>query len=115
METVERHQMATSKKKKIAKQGAKTAFVRSLPRSLSAAEVQERAAAEGLTLSVAYIHNIRSAASQLSRTLEKGRKIVKGDKKVQEKAFRELVIALGPARCKKLLDQVEGALIAKAG
>lgn len=103
-----------AKKKLVVRQGDKTNFVRSLPRSMSASQVQEMAKAKGLVMTTAYIHNIRSASSQKSRELMKGKKLVKGTKKTKEKMFSELVVSLGPARCKKLLEQTEAALIATA-
>ena len=103
------------KKTPTVRQGDKTKFVRTLPRSMSADEVCERAAKKGLVMSKAYVHNIRSAANLKSRTLlKKGKKLVKGGVKTQEKAFRELVVTLGPARCKKLLEQTEAMLAAEA-
>ena len=41
------------------RQGDKAAFVRSLPRSMAASEVVERAGAKGMVISKAYVHNIR--------------------------------------------------------
>ncbi len=98
------------------RQGDKTRFVRSLPRSLSADEVCEMGAKKGLIMSKAYVHNIRSSANIKSRDMlkKKGKKLVKGGVKMQEKVFNELVTSLGPARCKKLLEQADAALAAGA-
>jgi hypothetical protein len=94
------------------RQGDKAAFVRSLPRSMAASEVVERAGAKGMVISKAYVHNIRSAANKQARALmtKEGKKVVKGNKKKLESQFRELTITLGPARAKKLLSQVELSL-----
>jgi hypothetical protein len=94
------------------RQGDKAAFVRSLPRSMPASEVVERAGEKGMVISKAYVHNIRSAANKQARSLlsKEGKKTVKGPKKKLESQFRELVISLGPARAKKLLSQVELSL-----
>lgn len=94
------------------RQGDKAAFVRSLPRSMPASEVVERAGEKGMVISKAYVHNIRSAANKQARALlsKEGKKTVKGPKKKLESQFRELVISLGPARAKKLLSQVELSL-----
>ncbi len=94
------------------RQGDKAAFVRELARSMPASEVVERAAEKGMIISKAYVHNIRSAANKAARALmaKEGKKTVKGNKKQHESQFRELVIALGPARAKKLLSQVETSL-----
>ena len=94
------------------RQGDKAAFVRELARSMPASEVVELAAEKGMIISKAYVHNIRSAANKAARALmaKEGKKTVKGNKKQHESQFRELVIALGPARAKKLLSQVETSL-----
>ncbi|MCH2110748.1 MAG: hypothetical protein MK135_15615, partial [Polyangiaceae bacterium] len=88
------------------------AFVRALARSMAASEVVERAAAKGMVISKAYVHNIRSAANKAARALmaKEGKKKVKGNKNSLESQFRQLVITLGPARAKKLLSQVETSL-----
>ena len=100
------------KKKPIIRQGDKCAFVRSLPRSLAASEVVERAASKGMVISKAYVHNIRSAANKAARELMKkeGKKKLTGKRSTLERNFKELVITLGPARSKKLLSQVEDGL-----
>jgi len=94
------------------RQGDKAAFVRELARSMPASEVVERAAEKGMIISKAYVHNIRSAANKAARVLmaREGKKAVKGNKKQHESQYKELVIALGPARAKKLLSQVETSL-----
>ncbi len=103
---------AASRNEPTIRQGDKAAFVRSLSRSMPASEVVERAAAKGMIISKAYVHNIRSAANKAARALmaKEGKKTIKGNKKKMESSFRELVIALGPARAKKLLSQVETSL-----
>jgi hypothetical protein len=102
----------TSSSQSTIRQGDKAAFVRSLPRSMPASEVVERAGEKGMVISKAYVHNIRSAANKQARALlsKEGKKTVKGPKKKLESQFRELVISLGPARAKKLLSQVELSL-----
>ncbi|NLE85643.1 MAG: hypothetical protein GX607_04515 [Myxococcales bacterium] len=102
----------TSTSQPTIRQGDKAAFVRSLPRSMPASEVVERAADKGMVISKAYVHNIRSAANKQARSLlsKEGKKTIKGPKKKLESQFRELVITLGPARAKKLLSQVELSL-----
>ena len=107
--------MATKKKtskKPTIRQGDKAAFVRGLPRSMPASEVVDRAAAKGMIISKAYVHNIRSAANKSARSLlsKEGKRTVKGNRRKMEGQFRELCIVLGPARAKKLLAQVETAL-----
>lgn len=99
-------------KKKPLRQGDKCAFIRGLPRSMPAVEVQARAEKLGMVLSLPYIHNIRSAAGKRSReVLQKtGRKPIKGTKAQKERLFLDLVVHLGPTRAKKLLEQAELAL-----
>lgn len=94
------------------RQGDKAAFVRSLPRSMAASEVVDRAKEKSMIISKAYVHNIRSAANKAARALmaKEGKKTVKGNKAKLESQLKELVIALGPARAKKLLSQVEVSL-----
>lgn len=94
------------------RQGDKAAFVRSLPRSMAASEVVDRAGELGMIISKAYVHNIRSAANKAARSLmaKEGRKTIKGNKNKLESQFKELVVSLGPARSKKLLSQVEVSL-----
>lgn len=79
---------------------------------MPASEVVDRAADRGMIISKAYVHNIRSAANKAARALmaKEGKKKVKGPKPKLESQFRELVITLGPARAKKLLNQVETSL-----
>jgi hypothetical protein len=83
---------------------------------MPASEVVDRAAAKGMIISKAYVHNIRSAANKAARVLmaKEGKKTVKGGKKRLESQFRELVVTLGPARAKKLLAQVETSLAISA-
>ncbi|HSC88634.1 MAG TPA: hypothetical protein VLC09_15230 [Polyangiaceae bacterium] len=94
------------------RQGDKAAFVRSLPRSMAASEVVDRAAVLSMVISKAYVHNIRSAANKAARSLmaREGKKTLKGSRGRLESQFRELVVSLGPARAKKLLTQVEVSL-----
>jgi hypothetical protein len=94
------------------RQGDKAAFVRSLPRSMAASEVVDRAAELFMIISKAYVHNIRSAANKAARSLmaKEGKKTLKGNKGRLESQFKELVVSLGPARAKKLLSQVEVSL-----
>ncbi len=103
---------SSGKDSPIIRQGDKAAFVRGLARSMPASEVVDRAAAKGMIISKAYVHNIRSAANKAARALmaKEGKKTVKGGKKKLETQFRELVVTLGPARSKKLLSQVETSL-----
>jgi hypothetical protein len=55
---------------------------------------------------------VRFRANKAARALmaKEGKKTVKGNKAKLESQLKELVIALGPARAKKLLSQVEVSL-----
>lgn len=103
---------AKASKADVVRQGDKAAFVRSLPRSMAASEVVEQAGAKGMVISKAYVHNIRSAANKAARALmaKEGKKTIKGNKNKLESQLKELIISLGPARAKKILQQVEVSL-----
>jgi hypothetical protein len=60
------------------KRQSKAAFVRSLPSSLSAAEVVEKAKAVGLALKEGYVYNIRSGAKAHKKTRDKPREYRNG-------------------------------------
>lgn len=97
---------------KTIRQGAKAAFVRKLPRSMPASEVVERAAKKGMVMSKAYVHNIRSASNKLSRSVLKAGKSTLPKGKLAERLFTGLVVQMGPARARKLLDMAEAAIVA---
>jgi hypothetical protein len=99
--------------------GTKSAFVRGLPRSLSAKEVVEQAKARGMTLSVAQVYNIRSTAS-LKQKATRGRPaaaaapaaatrapaVSTGDAEVR---LRRLIAEIGLQRAKAVLAEVQAA------
>ncbi len=100
----------TAKPSKIVAQGDKARFVRSLPRSMPAREIQARAAKAGMVISVPYVHNIRSASGKKARALVR----IKMPVKKQEQLLGQIIRSLGPARVKKVLEQVETALVSEA-
>jgi hypothetical protein len=112
--------MVAKKKKKTPTttipKGDKTAFVRKQPRSLPATKVQELAAKAGIEISVAYIHNIRCSSARIARDAlqKKGAKKVPGNKAQKEKLFTSIVLDLGAARCRQLLEKLDAALQAQA-
>jgi len=111
-------------KKNTPKKMTKTSFVLSLPTNMPAAEVVEKAKAEGVKLDVKYVYNIRATARAKGGTKKVTPKkniagapssSAKNASGSSEATFRRLVIDLGLARAKSLLDDVErklGALIA---
>ncbi len=94
--------------------GAKTEFVRSLDRSLTAAEVVALAEKKGLKLTPAFVYNIRSAeaarAPQVRGAAKSGRhKVVRpalpgGSPEAQ---LRAAIAQIGLVRAREILDEVE--------
>lgn len=84
--------------------GAKSEFVRSLDRSLSAAEVVALAAKKGLRLTPAFVYNIRSAeaARSVARPVKNG-----SSKGTPEAQLRAAIAQIGLARARQILDEVE--------
>ena len=116
-----------SKNSSTPKKTTKTAFVLSLPTTMPAAEVVQKAKADGIKLDVKYVYNIRATARTAAKKggtkkLIPKKKIVrapstsaKNASGSSEATFRRLVIDLGLARAKSLLGDVErklGELIA---
>ena len=86
---------------------SKASFVRSLPRTLTAKEVVQRAKAAGMRLSTAYVYVLRSKAAGGSRPngLKRGPKPKGG----LEHQFVNLVLEVGIARASELLARVRSA------
>lgn len=91
--------------------GAKSDFVRSLDRSLSAAEVVALAEKKGLRLTPAFVYNIRSADSTRSpargaRTAShsNGKAPLSGTPEAQ---LRAAIAQIGLARARQILEEVE--------
>ena len=92
--------------------GAKSEFVRSLDRSLSAAEVVALGARKGLRLTPAFVYNIRSAdttRSKPSRAAATGYRptgngLLTGTPEAQ---LRAAIAQIGLARARQILDEVE--------
>jgi len=104
-------------RKKKAEFGAKSAFVRSLPESMPAADVVDAARKKGITLTTGLIYNIRSTAKK--STVKKATKAVSqprgrkgrarrtaglGSAEVQ---LRNAIAALGITKTKEILAVVE--------
>jgi hypothetical protein len=96
--------------------GAKSEFVRSLDRSLSAAEVVAMAQKKGLSLTPAFVYNIRSAegsrssrgrASRVSRRVAKD-PVLTGSPEAQ---LRAAIAQIGLVRARQILDEVEATFV----
>lgn len=93
--------------------GAKTEFVRSLDRSLSAAEVVALAEKKGLRLTPAFVYNIRSAeASRPPQARGAIRASRRATKDLQlngspEAQLRAAIAMIGLVRARQILDEVE--------
>ncbi len=94
--------------------GAKTEFVRSLDRSLSAAEVVALAEKKGLWLTPAFVYNIRSAEAARSAQPRAGarssrQKAVKAGlpSGSPEALLRAAIAQIGLVRAREILDEVE--------
>jgi len=99
--------------------GAKTEFVRSLDRSLSAAEVVALAQKRGLRLTPAFVYNIRSAeASRSSPSRRAGRasKLATKDSRLRgspEALLRAAIAQIGLVRARQILDEVEETFVGR--
>jgi hypothetical protein len=94
--------------------GAKSEFVRSLDRNLSAAEVVALAEKKGLRLTPAFVYNIRSAEARSrgargaakSSVSKNGRRdnVLTGSPEAQ---LRAAIAQIGLARARQILEEVE--------
>lgn len=93
--------------------GAKSEFVRSLDRELSAAQVVALAEKKGMRLTAAFVYNIRSAESsrtQPANASSKGRPrpLASGPLTGSPEAqLRAAIAQIGLARARQILDEVE--------
>lgn len=94
--------------------GAKSEFVRSLDRNLSAAEVVALAEKKGLHLTPAFVYNIRSAEarSRRARGTAKGGAAKNGRRDAvltgsPEAQLRAAIAQIGLARARQILEEVE--------
>jgi hypothetical protein len=86
--------------------GAKSEFVRSLDRALSAAEVIALADKKGLRLTPAFVYNIRSAQAARAIPVRPG-KHGGGLRSSPEAQLRAAIAQIGLARARQILDEVE--------
>ena len=93
----------------------KSAFIRSLPRSLSASEVVAKGKAAGLTFSDKYVYTIRAKGPKLGRPKvgrPKGSKNKPGPKPKgnAEAQFVDAALNLGLAKAEGILARVRSAI-----
>ena len=88
----------------------KSAFIRSLPRSLPASEVVAKGKAAGLTFSDNYVHTIRSKGPKVGRP--KGSKNKPGPKPKgnAEAQFIDVALDVGLTRAETILARVRSAI-----
>ena len=92
--------------------GAKSEFVRSLDRSLSAAQVVALAEKKGLRLTPAFVYNIRSAEASRVPARGNGRPSRRSSKDdvlsgSPEAQLRAAIAQIGLVRARQILDEVE--------
>jgi hypothetical protein len=106
------------KKKVTANKVNKSAFVRGLPPNMPAKEVVEKAKAEGMKISVAYVYSIRTAAKAGARRTSGG----VGDRSIKgfsggrvEDLLRAVAAELGLSRAIGLLQAEQAKVRAFLG
>jgi hypothetical protein len=99
---------------------SKSEFIRTRPPGMTARQVVEAAAAQGMALTEHFVYNIRSTAkkkagkSKLTAAVA-AQASARGTGRAgraQESTFRRLILALGLDRAKKLVSEVEAKLTA---
>jgi hypothetical protein len=105
----------------LTKFGAKADFIRSQPESMSAKEIVEAAAKQGMRVSVNHVYNLRaaaasksvarapSAATQLPRKLRVGRPPAIAAGENVEQKLRMAIAELGLVRAREVFDMIEAA------
>lgn len=100
-------------KKKSSKKpfGSKSGFVRGLPKDMPAKEVVSKAKAEGMTLSVAQVYNIRSTAKLKKRAGVTKRAPVAAPRAAggAEAQLRKLIAEVGLSRAREVMAEVSAA------
>jgi len=98
--------------------GSKSAFVRSLPKNISAKDVVKKASEQGMKLSIAQVYNIRSTAKLKKRAGGKtpsagaapARGVARGGRNSDAEAqLRKLVAEIGLSRARQVLAEVSAA------
>lgn len=97
---------------------SKSEFIRSRPPGMTAKQVVVAAAARGMKLSEHFVYNIRSSAKKRAAKVRRDARVSTGAARVgrgdgaQAAQFRSLVLDLGLARARALLDDMERRLSA---
>lgn len=88
--------------------GAKSDFVRSLDRSIPAAQVVAMAEQRGLKLTPGFVYNIRSSAGgKVSRTLMARKQKTAAKVESAEAVLRSAIAQIGLAKAREILEEVE--------
>ena len=91
----------------------KAAFIRAMPKEMTASEVVARGAEKGLTFSANYVYTLRSqqaGADKRESTGRRGPSATRPQPTKNRLAFRQLVIAVGVDHARETLDEVEREL-----
>ena len=111
MLTVFDYEGGMASKKKL----TKTDFVRSLPSTMSAKEIVEKAKAKGMTISEQYVYTIRTNSRRKGGASKSRRTSGRQGRTSSETTFRKMIFDLGVERARALVDEVDAkvqALIA---
>jgi hypothetical protein len=89
--------------------GAKSDFVRSLDRTIPAAQVVAMAEQRGLKLTPSFVYNVRSSYAQKSAREVSVKKQTVAPKKTEsaEAVLRHAIAQIGLAKAREILDEVE--------
>ena len=93
----------------------KSAFIREQPTTMSAKDVVQAAAQQGIELTEGFVYNVRSNAKAKGtrKAAPAGRASSRARSGASdETSFRQLVVALGTSRAKTLVAEVEAKLAA---
>ena len=107
---------ATAKRARRGEGGVnKSAFIREQPTTMSAKDVVQAAAKQGIELTEGFVYNVRSNAKVKGarKAAPAGRAKSRGPSGGSDETnFRQLVVALGTSRAKTLVAEVEAKLAA---
>jgi hypothetical protein len=93
----------------------KSAFIRSLPRSMPASGVVKKGAEAGLTFSDKYVWAIRAKMPKRGRPKGKRTGMTSGKGTAAETQFVELALSIGLSKAEALLGRVRSGIRAALG
>ena len=93
----------------------KSTFIREQPLEMSAKEVVEAAAAQGMELTEGFVYNVRSSAKKGQNAAPAPVTSKTTVPTIDDAQFRAMVVKLGTSRARELLDGVEAKLAAVVG